>query len=59
MIMMTYDLLGAKLIVEKTQNKRAKNLTINTNEVSILKRIFPFLNYKLDLTNTTDWDLDS
>jgi hypothetical protein len=58
-MMMTYDLLSAKLILEKTQNsKSAKKTNTQTKAKNWLNQI-PFLYFKLDLTTSTDWDLDS
>jgi hypothetical protein len=58
--MMAYDLLGAKLILEKTENsksvKSSKNIFKAKNWTNI---IFPFLDFELDLTSSTDWDIDS
>lgn len=58
--MMTYDLFGAKLILKKTQNSKLKNSSKNIFKANKWMNIFfPFLNFKLDLTTSTDWDLDS
>ncbi len=58
--MMTYDLLGAKLILEKTKNSKSAKSSMNIFKANNWVNIFfPFLNFKLDLTTSTDWDLDS
>ncbi len=58
--MMTYDLLGAKLILEKIQNSKSEKKSNNIFKAnSWVNVFFPFLNFKLDLTSPTDWDLDS
>lgn len=57
--MMAYDLLGAKLILEKNKNSKSENNLKKNNKSSFWKIIFPFFNYKLDLAGNTDWDIDS
>ncbi len=56
---MLYDRLCAKLIVEKTQNLATKKNNIHNNSNQGWLRFFPFLDFELDLSTSTDWDIDS
>ena len=57
--MMTYDLLAAKLILEKTKKSKNNYTAINNIQNKSWLRFFPFLDFQIDLTTPTDWDLDS
>jgi hypothetical protein len=59
-MMMTYNELCAKLILEKTKNSKSENKSKNIfGAKKWMNFFFPFLYFKLDLTTSTDWDLDS
>ncbi len=57
--MMTYNELCAKLILKKTINSESKKKSNIYSKNQNWLHFFPFLNFKLDLTTPTDWDLDS
>jgi hypothetical protein len=57
--MMTYNELGAKLILEKAKPSKSKKVKNNSFKTFNWLSFLPFLNFKLDLTASRDWDLDS